>query len=460
MITSGPLDLNAAIERVGVGRLAAFVISLGFLMMIADGYDTGIITVATPAILRDWKIHPKDMGLVFGMSAIGLMVGSLFYGWLADRLGRRFTIILGTLNFGIPVLLTLWAANVPELMILRFIGGIGAGGIVPVAYAMASDYAPRRMRSTMTVLTNLGFTIGVIFTGFVAARAIPAYGWRSLFLIGGVFSLVMALALFLRLPESILYLAIRRPESPDLPKLVKRLLPGENVPDGTRFVAIDPQDEDGESKRSPFLALFSGPRAAATMLLWTLFLFDALALFFLSNWLPVIMEEAGVSRSTASLSISLFFITGLAGGLIIMRFLDRNGPIAMVAFGVIGGPIEIFMGTPGISQATLLTTVALAGVCIAGIHQSVYAIAVKFYPASIRGTGVSSATVFGRAGAAIAPIVGGYFLSAHMPLRELMIWAAAPCLATAAIGIGLSVVYRRHFDVDIAPAPVAEPALF
>jgi AAHS family 4-hydroxybenzoate transporter-like MFS transporter len=458
MMKSGVFDLNASIERIGVGRLAVFVLGLGFVMMIADGYDTGIITVATPAILRDWKIQPKDMGLVFSMSAIGLLIGSLFYGWLADRFGRRFTIILGTLNFGVPVLLTLWATNVPELLLLRFIGGIGAGGIVPVAYTMASDYAPRRMRSTVTVLTNLGFTVGVILTGFVAARAIPVFGWKSLFLIGGVFSLVMALVLFLCLPESILFLAIRRPDSLNLVKLVKRLLPNEVVPAGAHFVAIDPQDRQGESGRNPFLALFAGPRAVATGLLWALFLFDALALFFLSNWLPVIMEGAGVDHSTASLSISLFFITGLAGGLIIMRFLDRNGPIAMVTFGIIGGPVEIFMGTPGISQTVLLTTVALAGICIAGIHQSVYAIAVKFYPASIRGTGVSSATVFGRAGAAIAPLVGGYFLSAHMPLHELMIWAAAPCLVTAFVGIGLSLIYR-NFDTPSAPLPLTEPAL-
>ncbi|HEX4194813.1 MAG TPA: hypothetical protein VHY80_17025, partial [Stellaceae bacterium] len=119
---------------------------------------------------------------------------------------------------------------------------------------------------------------------------------------------------------------------------------------------------------------------------------------------------------------------------------------------VIGAPLEILMGMQGLGQPLLLTIVAGAGICLSGIHYAIYAIAVRFYPASIRGRGVSSATVWGRAGGVIAPYVGGYFLSAHMPLQQLMILAALPCAATALIGLGLGRLYRRHFD----KAPAAE----
>ncbi len=161
------IDVNATIERVGVGRLAIFVIALGFCMMISDGFDFTAMSVATPAILRDWHIGPKDMGVVFSVTFFGLLVGSLFYGWMADRFGRKFTIVFGTFNFGIPVLLTIWAANVEQLMVLRFIGGIGMGGIVPIAYTLVSDYAPRRMRSTVTVITNSGYNVGGVLSGLV-----------------------------------------------------------------------------------------------------------------------------------------------------------------------------------------------------------------------------------------------------------------------------------------------------
>ncbi len=446
------IDVNAAIERVGVGRLAIFVIALGFCMMISDGYDFTALSVATPAILRDWHIQPKDMGAVFSVTFFGLLVGSLFYGWMADRFGRKFTIVFGTFNFGLPVLLTLWAQNVQELMVLRFIGGIGMGGIVPIAYTLVSDYAPRRMRSTVTVLTNAGYNVGGVLTGLVGASAISVYGWRSLFAVGAGLSLVMAFVLIAFLPESPLYLVRRDPASPKLRRLFARLAPGERVDPDATFVARDPQDGMSRAGENNIFQLFHGPRKTATILLWLLFASDALGFFFLASWLPLVMEGQGVAPSTASLTQSLFVFAGMIGGFTIMRFLDRIGPVAVVAFPVIGGPLEIVMGTPGLPEPLLLATVAGAGICLSGIHFAVYAIVVRFYPASIRGRGVSSATVWGRAGGIVAPYVGGYFLSAHMPLQHLMMIAAAPCILTAILGIALGRLYRRHFDLAVAAA--------
>jgi AAHS family 4-hydroxybenzoate transporter-like MFS transporter len=141
-----------------------------------------------------------------------------------------------------------------------------------------------------------------------------------------------------------------------------------------------------------------------------------------------------------------------------MRFLDRVGPIAFIALPIIGGPTEIVMGIHGLPEPLLLIAVAIAGACLAGIHMAVYAIAIRFYPPTIRGVGISMAAVFGRAGGIVAPYVGGFLLSAHMPLQRLMIFAAIPCLATTVIGIGLGVLYRRHFDVS-ASLPISEPSV-
>jgi MFS transporter, AAHS family, 4-hydroxybenzoate transporter len=443
------IDVTAAIERQGVGRLAIGVIALATMMMVADGYDFVALSVATPAILREWHVSPKAMGGVFSITFTGLLVGSLFYGWLADQLGRRFTIIFGTLNFGLPVLLTVWAASIEQLRVLRFIGGVGMGGIVPVAYTLVSDYAPKRMRSTVTVIANAGFSAGGVLTGIVAAAAIPRFGWPSLFAVGAALSLVMALVLVAWLPESPQYLALRRPNSEALQRLAARLLRRPVAP-GTRFTAADPQERHGTPGRDNLLELFTGPRAPATVLLWCLFATDALGFFFLASWLPVVMEGQGVSPATASLTQSLFVFAGMVGGFLVMRFLDKIGPIAVVALPLIGAPLEVAMGMSGLAQPLLLTVLAGAGVCLSGIHYAVYAIVVRFYPPSIRGRGVSAATVWGRAGGIVAPYVGGYFLAAHMPLQELMIIAATPCIATAAVGVGLGLLYRRHFD--LAPA--------
>jgi AAHS family 4-hydroxybenzoate transporter-like MFS transporter len=256
----------------------------------------------------------------------------------------------------------------------------------------------------------------------------------------------MAFALIVYLPDSVLFMTLKKPNSPQLRSLAQRLIGGQTIGPEAHFVAVDPQEDYESGGRAGFFRLFTGTRAYATTLLWILFLADALGFFFLASWLPVVMVGAGVSPTAASLTASLFVFTGLVGGFLIMRFLDRVGPIAFIALPIFGGPTEIVMGIHGLPQPLLLTAVAIAGACLAGIHMAVYAIAVRFYPPTIRGIGVSMATVFGRAGGIIAPYVGGYLLSTHMPLQQLMIFAALPCVATTLVGIGLGILYRWHFD--------------
>ena len=150
-------------------------------------YDFGTLTTAANAILKEWKISRTELGAVFSITFIGLLVGSLIYGWIADRFGRRATIIFGVFNFGIPIVLTIWASNITELTILRFIGGVGMGGIVPIAYTLVSEYAPRRTRSTVTVVTNAGYNLAAAAGGLLASWTIPAYGWQSVYVIGAIF---------------------------------------------------------------------------------------------------------------------------------------------------------------------------------------------------------------------------------------------------------------------------------
>jgi len=452
------VDVNAEIERRGLTPLAYFVLVLAFLMMMADGYDFGTLTSAASSILTEWKISRTELGAVFSITFIGLLVGSLIYGWIADHFGRRFTIIFGVFNFAIPILLTIWATNVTQLSILRFIGGVGMGGIVPIAYTLVSEYAPRRSRSTVTVLTNAGYNLAAALGGLIAAWVIPEYGWRSVYVIGAVFSFVMAGAMILWLPDSILFLIQKRPNSPQLRRLAERLL-REPVAADTQLVALDPQDEKDKvatvSGLQGLVRLFSGNRSWATTLLWLLFISDSLGFFFLASWLPVVMKDAGFDLATSLRMSSLFVFAGLIGGFAIMRPLDKIGPMAFIVLPIIGGPAELVMGIHGLDHTTMLIAISVAGICLAGIHMAVYAIAVRFYPPSIRGLGVSSATVWGRAGGIIAPFVGGYFLDMHLPMQQLMIWAALPCLTTLLIGVGLGVIYNRHFN---APAVVAAAA--
>ncbi len=269
-----------------MGRLAIFVIALCFCMMITDGYDFGSLSVATPAILRDWHIQPKEMGAVFSVTFFGLLIGSLFYGWMGDRYGRRFTIIFGTFNFGLPVLLIIWASNAEELKLLRFLGGVGMGGIVPIAYTLVSDYAPRRSRSTVTVITNAGYSVGVALTGLVASsRSYRATaGSRSSLSAPACRSAMAVVLAFTLLPESPLFLSAQgsRRRRGAAPAGQRACFATSWIGPDVRFVPGDPPGEAGQGRRRHACRNFSAARARRRR-------------FFL--WIVVCLRRAGVSSS-------------------------------------------------------------------------------------------------------------------------------------------------------------------
>jgi len=240
------------------------------------------------------------MGLVFSITFIGLLVGSLFYGWLGDRLGRRFTIILGTCNFGIPCSDRLGNQR-PELAILRFIAGIGWARR---AYRVhpGQRYAPRRLRST-SGSHQRGHSLGGVARGLVAAAVIRhTVGSRCCHRRLRIARHGAVLAIWL--PNHAL-LSDNRPASAKLRRLVERLIPNEPVPANAVFVPATHRNAE-QARRGTFSQLFSGPRAPATIFLWLLFICDALGFFFLASWLPVVMERQGISPAVASLTQSLF----------------------------------------------------------------------------------------------------------------------------------------------------------
>lgn len=468
------IDVNELIERQGVTRLARYTVFLCFLMMICDGYDFGTLNSAAPLIIKEWHVQLKDMGFIFGFTFIGLAIGSAIYSVLGDWLGRRNTIIFGTFNFGIPILATIWAQNPEQLFWLRFLGGIGMGGIVPIAYTLTSEYASQRMRSTLTTITNFGYTVGGFLTGQVAGVVFAPYGWHALFVVGALFSLALGVLLYFTLPESATFLAQKRPDAPQLPGLVRRLTGGAPLAADARFVARDvggrhgaaPVGAQADTGGMSFPArvvhhvgqLFGEKLAWVTPLLWILFVCDSLGFFFLGSWLPVIFTQQGQTAAQAAQLASWFVVCGAIGGFGMMRFYDTVGPIALVAFPIIGAPLEILSGTPGLSFALMYWALLVVGVCLGGTHYSVYAIAVRYYPPRMRANGVSCATVFGRLGGAIAPTVGGFFLQAKMPLQELMIVATLPSIGVLVVSVGLGVLYRRYFDTRFAAVPAAEEA--
>ena len=220
-----------------IGPLQKRVFLLCLLTLIIDGFDVQAMGFLVPAISSAWGVEPAQFRTVLPAANFGVLIGSLAISPLADRIGRRPVLVWSTLWFAVMTLAAAFAQNVDQLFWLRFIGGIGMGCIIPNATALIGEYSPAGRRVTLMMTITVGFTAGGAVAGFVARALIPAFGWQSVFLAGGVIPLVIAIAMLVALPESLQFLAVRRRRLDQVQRWLKELNPAITVDDKTEYIA-------------------------------------------------------------------------------------------------------------------------------------------------------------------------------------------------------------------------------
>ncbi|SAL84387.1 4-hydroxybenzoate transporter [Caballeronia arvi] len=446
-------NIATLIEEQKTGRFAAGLLFWCFLIMLMDGYDQTAVSFAAPAIIKDWHVSRGGFGPVFGAGLLGTLIGSFIFGYLGDRLGRKKAIIIGSLFFGALTWASVWVTSLQELMLLRFLAGIGMGGVVPNSVALVAEYAPKRLRATWVTLMFSGFSIGAGSGGAVSSALIHRFGWPVMFAVGGVGSLLVAVLLIFTLPESAKLLVIRQRDPQVLRKLVARLRPELKIPADALFVP----GEVREKQRFVLKLIFSDGLAAITPLLWIVFIVNSMALYFLQNWLPILMEGMGIDPRGAGLITMMFSVGGVIGGLVLCRFVDRHGVAAIISLPVIGLPVVASLGH-GSSQGWLMLAVFATGFCVVGAQYGLYAVAGMIYPTSFRSAGVGSAISVGKIGSVSGPVIGGLLLSMHLPIAQLFYAASLLFLVAAVFSTILALLYRKRFGETQAVASAVEPA--
>src|SRR5262245_45395519 len=253
------------------------------LCLIMDGFDVQALGYLAPAIIRDWKLAPAQMGPVLSAALFGILVGSILFSTIADRIGRRPVLVIATLFFAVVTLLTARVTTLGELRLIRFVAGVGLGGIMPNAVALVGEYTPRRLRVLMILVVTNGFNLGAVIGGLISAWMVPAYGWRSVFYVGGVIPLVIGIMMLLWLPESLQFLVLRGKAGAKISAWLKRIDKTVRTDANTKFVV-----REEKAKGVPILRLFSDGRALGTMMLWVINFMNLLNLYFLAGWLPTI----------------------------------------------------------------------------------------------------------------------------------------------------------------------------
>jgi AAHS family 4-hydroxybenzoate transporter-like MFS transporter len=439
MPTGPTVDVGALVDRSGIGRAQWGVIGLCALVALLDGLDLQSIGLAAPAMGAQLHIPPQSFGIVFSAALAGLALGAFILGPVADRVGRKGVLVAATLCFGVFTLATAYVGSLGELLIFRFLAGAGLGGAMPSFISLASEYVPAARRAGIVSLLWAGFPLGGVVGGLVGSRIIPAYGWPSIFILGGAVPILVALLLLLALPESVAFLINRGRPTASVMRNLRRVYPGETIPPDARFVL------GREATHNAALRLlFTDGRGAGTILIWIAFFFAFMILVTNSSWSPILLRIEGMPIAISAVALAAYNFGSLFGSAAAGVLVARFGPVRVLPVTMAGGAIAYgAVGWFASSAAAVMAAESLFGLLLGCASSGLIALAAIYYPSAIRSTGVGWATAVGRVGSCCGPLAVGALLGAHWSVQGIFATAAAAVLIGAVACSLMGLLPRR-----------------
>lgn len=401
-----PIDVGRLLDEGRWGRYQKWLILLTALTIVFDGIDNQLLGVAIPSIMGEWSAPRSAFAPVVSLGYVGMMFGGALAGLAGDRIGRRTALLGSMVLFGVMTAAAAAAATPGQLAFLRLLAGVGLGGALPNATALAAEYVPARYRPVAVTLTIVCVPLGGTIAGLLGIRALPLFGWRTLFVIGGVIPIVAAVMFARLLPESPRYLARHRERWDELKRTLARM--GHPTPADAAFV-----DSVESAERASIGALFRPGLRGDTFALFGAFLSCLLAVYLGFSWLTSLLTGAGFSPATANTGITAFNIGGVAGALVgslVIGKLGSRGPMLAMAAAASAGALVLSLMRIDASQPVfpILAMLTLTGGLINAVQTTMYALAAHVYSSSLRATGVGTATAVGRWGAILSGYAGAW----------------------------------------------------
>lgn len=402
--SSNEVVLSDWLDQQRMSRFQWRGIFLCFLVTTFDGFDTQAIAFTGPAIRDSLGISASSLAPVVSAGVAGMAAGALLLGPVGDLLGRRFAVLLATAIFGCFSLATAYAESVTQLMLLRFLTGLGMGGATPNVLALASEYAPARLRGVLMLLATLGLALGAILGSIIAANLLPTLGWRSIYLIGGLAPLACLPPLLRWLPESPYYL-VQRGKTTAVQTILRAISPPNCPPQGSRYLL--PEKASGIAVAQ----LFAADIRRNTLAIWLVYFFNWIAWFMLLLWLPAALRDAGLSMEQSALGTAIINGAALLFLIPLAIYLPRI-PLKALIIGLLFGGVAVCVGLnlAGGNLAAVYVLVGLSGLTIGGPQLVLNFLAVQIYPTSARATGVGWAIGVGRLGTIVGAYIGGPIL--------------------------------------------------
>lgn len=407
-----PIDVAQVVDGAPLSRMQLMVLVLAGITVVLDGLDIQAVAFAAPKIAADLGLDKAALGPVFSAGLVGMALGSLLLGPVADRFGRRVAVLLSVAGFGSFTLLTAFADSFTELMLYRFLTGLGLGGALPSLVVLVGEYSPRRLRAVATGAVLAGVPAGGLIGGLLATWIIPRYGWPALFLVGGGLPLLLLPLLWVQLPESIRFMAGRGSlDTGKVAQVLRRIDPRGDYGPGLTLAGAAPAAATPPG--APIARLFTHGMARNTLLLWCAFFANLMGIYFLFSWIPTLLVDAGYSLSKATTTAVVFNFGGLFGlvglGWVVSRFGMQIRHVIALAL-LIGSIHVALIGVLAAQLTLMLLAVFVAGLFVLGTQGQLFNLGTSLYPTEIRATGLGTAVGVGRVGSVMGPLVGGVLI--------------------------------------------------
>jgi len=424
--------LRRQLDEAPMGRLQIIAIILCVLLNALDGFDVLAISFASPGIAKEWGVDRAALGLVLSMELIGMAVGSVLLGNVADRIGRRPTIIFCLIVMALGMGAATQAWDVISLSIIRLATGLGIGGMLACTNAMVAELANARARSLAVAIMAAGYPAGAILGGSVASQLLVAGNWRDIFLLGGIATALFLPFIWFLLPESIGFLLQKRPANAlsRINDALGRL--------GQPLINALPPVDAGAPKAS-FAALFAPGLARTTILLTLAYFCHIMTFYFILKWVPKIVVDMGYAPSAAGGVLVWANVGGLLGALLLSALSWRIAirPLVIIAM-VASTCLVTLFGQEQTTLPGLSLIAAAAGFCTNGAVVGLYALVAQSFPTAVRAGGTGIVIGVGRGGAALGPILAGLLFSLDVSLP----WVAFAMALGSLIGAGLLIPLR------------------
>lgn len=435
------LNANEIIDHAKLKGIHWRVILLSALIIIFDGYDLVIYGVALPKLMHEWQIDPMTAGFLGSLALFGMMFGAIIFGSLSDKLekygfSRKKLIAVCIIIFSGCTVLCGFSSSPNEFGFYRFLAGLGLGGVMPNVITLMTEYAPKRLRSTLVSLMFSGYAVGGMCSALLGMWLVPVYGWKIMFLLGGL-PLILLPIIWKLLPESIDYL-VRQQKNEQALKILKQIDPNIQTNLDTR---VHLHQENQQSSQSPLKDLFSESRGITTLLFWASVFMALVLVYALGNWLPKLMIEAGYDLSTSLVFLFALNIGGMLGAIFGGFFADKFSLPKVLLILFVSGAISLFLLSYSLPTMLLYLCVAIAGAASIGGQILLLAYMSQYYAPNIRATGLGMALGVGRLGAILGPILCGWLLSLKLPVQYNFIALAIPCMIAV---FSVTAIYLRN----------------